>query len=105
MTCLNNFLLFLRTWGAVIGLVFDIAGACFVYMGVRTTLVEALHIEASVLPEDLYAVGSREIGQRAEEGSLRRAQERLRAKRWSRFGLVFFVLGFVLQAVGGWPKQ
>jgi hypothetical protein len=50
-------------------------------------------------------IGGATIVQRATESSNKRAQERLRAKRWSLAGLFFFVLGFLLQAIGSWPKQ
>jgi hypothetical protein len=105
MTCLNEIFLFLRTWGSVLGLVFDIVGACLVYVGVRTSLAEALRLEAPVVPMTIDDIGGEGIVQRANEASNLRAQERLRAKRWSLVGLIFFLLGFLLQAIGSWPKQ
>ena len=105
MNCLVEFWLFLRTWGAVIGLAFDIAGACFVYVGVRTSLAEALRLEAPVVPMTIADIGGNDIVQRANAASNLRAQERLRAKIWSLVGLVFFIMGFLLQAIGSWPKQ
>ena len=105
MTCLTESWLFLRTWGSVIGLAFDIGGACLVYVGVRTSLAEALRLEAPVVPMVVGDIGGEGLVKRASEATILRAQERLRAKRWSLAGLVFFVLGFLLQAIGSWPKQ
>lgn len=105
MTCLDQIWPFLRTWGSVIGLALDIAGACLVYVGVRTSLAEALRIEAPVVPMTIDDIGGASIVQRANEASTLKAQERLRAKRWSLAGLAFFVLGFLLQAIGSWPMQ
>jgi hypothetical protein len=105
MTCLTEVWLFLRTWGSVIGLAFDIAGACLVYVGVRTSLAEALRLETPIVPMTIDDIGGNRIVQRATDARNLRAQERLRAKRWSLAGLIFFVLGFLLQAIGSWPKQ
>jgi hypothetical protein len=105
MACLTEIWFFLRTWGSVIGLAFDIVGACLVYVGIRTSLAEALRLEAQVVPMTIGDIGGESMVQRANENSTRRAEERLRAKRWSFVGLVFFLLGFFLQAIGSWPKQ
>lgn len=105
MTYLDLIWPVLRAWGSVIGLAFDIAGACLVYIGVRTSLPEALRLEAPVVPMTIDDIGGANIVQRATESSNQRAQERLRAKRWSLAGLVFLILGFLLQAIGSWPKQ
>ena len=94
----------LCVWGSVIGLAFDIVGACLVYVGVRTTLAEALRLEAPIVPMTICDIGGDRIIRKANEASSLRAQERLRAKRWSLVGLAFFVLGFLLQAIGSWPK-
>ncbi len=105
MTSLTEIWLFLRTWGSVIGLAFDIGGACLVYSGVRTSLAEAHRLEAPVVPMTFDDIGGEGMVQRANEASNQRVQERLRAKRRSCFGLVLFILGFLLQAIGNWPKQ
>lgn len=104
MSTCTEFWLFLRTWGSVIGLAFDIIGACLVYIGVRTSLAEALRLEAPVVPMTINDIGGANIVQKAREASNLRAQERLRAKHWALVGLVFFLLGFLLQAIGSWPK-
>lgn len=105
MTCLDQIWPFLRTWGSVVGLAFDIGGACLAYVGIRTSLAEALRLEAPIVPMTMDDLGGESIVRRANEASNLRAQERLRAKRWSLAGLAFFVIGFLLQAVGSWPKQ
>lgn len=105
MCCLTESWQFLRTWGSVIGLAFDIGGACLVYVGVRTSLAEALRLEAPLVAMSIFDIGGQDMVERANAASHLKAQERLRAKRWSLAGLVFFLLGFVLQAIGSWPKQ
>ncbi|MCL5669212.1 MAG: hypothetical protein M1392_04370 [Gammaproteobacteria bacterium] len=104
MTYLIEIWCFLSTWGAVIGLALDIGGACLVYVGVRTSLAEALRLEAPIVPMTIDDIGGEGMVQRANEASTRRAEERLRAKRWSLVGLAFFLLGFLLQAISSWPK-
>lgn len=64
----------------MIGLIFDIVGACFVYVGVRTSLAEALRLEAPIVPMTINDIGGESMVQRANEASARRAEERLRAK-------------------------
>ena len=80
MIWLSEIWSFLRTWGSVIGLIFDIVGACFVYVGVRTSLAEALRLEAPIVPMTINDIGGESMVQRANEASARRAEERLRAK-------------------------
>lgn len=104
MTCINDIWLFLRTWGSVIGLAFDIGGAYLVYVGVRTSLAEALRLETPIVPMTLDDLGGDNIVQRANEASNLRAQERLRPMNWSLAGLALFIFGFLLQAIGSWPK-
>ncbi|MCK9284898.1 MAG: hypothetical protein M0P39_11505 [Rhodocyclaceae bacterium] len=105
MTYITEVWQFLRIWGPVIGLALDIGGACLVYVGVRTSLAEALRLETPVVPMTLDDLGGDSIVQRANDASNMRAQERLRAKNWSLAGLAFFIFGFLLQAIGSWPKQ
>ena len=95
---------FLRTWGSVIGLAFDILGVILVYLGVRTSLAEALRLEAPIVPMTIDDIGGEAMVRKATESANSRAKERLRAKHWSLVGLVCFVLGFLLQGVGSWPK-
>ena len=94
----------LSTWGSVIGLGFDIAGAVLVYFGVRITIAKANALEEVELPKLLGDLGSPENLERNRHLSLGRALERVRASRWAAAGLVCFVLGFALQAIGSWPK-
>ncbi|MGZ8252242.1 MAG: hypothetical protein ACXW1P_07315 [Methylophilaceae bacterium] len=104
MTYLLDIWHFFRTWGSVVGLAFDIAGACLVYLGVRTTLAEALTLEAQIIPMSIDDIGNENLSEKVSEISHLRAKERLRAKYWALVGLVCFLLGFLLQAFGSWPK-
>ena len=97
--------LFLRTWGSVIGLAFDIAGALLVYIGVRVTIARAFALEDIPVAKLFDDLGSPEMVEKHERLNDARAAERLRASRWARYGLVLFLVGFVLQAVGSWPKS
>lgn len=94
-----------RTWGVVVGLGFDIMGAILVYNGVRVSLVKADALEQIELPRLFDDVGSSENLERNRQLSLRRAAERFRASRWAAFGLGCFILGFLLQIIGGWPRR
>lgn len=96
---------FLRTWGSVIGLGFDIAGACLVYVGVRVSLSGARSLEAPVVPMTINDIGGPAMVEQAKLASENRARERLRAARWSLAGLSLLLIGFGLQAIGSWPKS
>lgn len=95
---------FIQTWGAVIGLGFDIIGATFVYLSVRTTLREAFLLERQVVGETVDGIGAPELLAKNESFKRDRVRERTRASRIAWWGLVSFVLGFVLQAISVWPK-
>ncbi len=92
-----------RTWGGVVGLAFDIAGAILVYQGVRTSLDEAQRLETPIVPKTIEDIGGENIQRQADEVGRKRAQERVSARNCSFAGLVSFVVGFSLQAVSSWP--
>ena len=95
---------FLRTWGSALGLGLDIVGAGLVYFGVSVTIAKANALEEVEMPRLLGDLGSPENLERNKQLSVARAIERMRASRWAAAGLVFFILGFTLQAIGGWPR-
>ena len=95
---------FAQTWGAVIGLGFDIVGATLVYLSVRTTLREAFLLERQAVGETTGDIGTPELLAKNEAFQRDRARERRRASQAAWWGLVFFVLGFALQAISAWPK-
>lgn len=95
---------FAQTWGAVIGLGFDIVGAIFVYLSVRTTLREAFLLERQVVGETVHDIGAPELLEKNESFKRDRVRERTRASKIAWWGLVSFVLGFTLQAISAWPK-
>lgn len=95
---------FFRTWGAVVGLGFDFVGAILVYVGVRMSLIDALALEKPVVEMTINDLGSPETVAAAHAASEGRARERVRAGRWAFAGLLLFLLGFLLQAIGSWPK-
>ena len=97
-------LAFLRTWGPVGGLTLDIVGAVLVYLGVRISIYKAGALEEVELPRLMDDLGSPENLRRNRELSHARALERLRSSKWAAAGLVCFILGFLLQAVGSWPR-
>lgn len=94
---------FAQTWGAVIGLGFDIMGAIFVYLSVRTTLREAFLLERQEVGESKDAIGAPELAAKNESFKRDRVRERTRASRIGWWGLVSFIVGFALQAVSAWP--
>jgi hypothetical protein len=93
-----------QTWGAVVGLGFDIVGAILVYLGVRTPLRQAFLLERQVVGETIGDIGAPEVLAKNEAFQRDRARERRRASQSAWWGLVFFVLGFALQALSAWPK-
>ncbi|MEK6592185.1 MAG: hypothetical protein AABZ67_03785 [Pseudomonadota bacterium] len=93
-----------QTWGSVFGLGFDIVGAVLVYLGVRTTLRQAFLLERRVVEETVDDIGAPELIAKNEAFNRDRARERARASQSAWWGLVFFVLGFALQAVSAWPN-
>jgi len=96
---------FAQTWGAVIGLGFDIVGATFVYLSVRTTLREAFLLERqAVVGETTNDISAPELLAKNESFKRDRVRERTRASRIGWWGLVCFVLGFALQAISAWPN-
>jgi hypothetical protein len=95
---------FFRTWGAVIGLGFDITGAVLIYLGVRTHLQQALLLERHIVEETIDDIGAPELLAKNETFNLDRAFERVRAARFAWIGLVCFIIGFALQAISAWPK-
>jgi len=95
---------FAHSWGAVIGLGFDIVGATFVYLSVRTTLREAFLLERQVVGETVDDIGAPELLAKNESFKRDRVRERTRASQIAWWGLVSFVLGFALQAISAWPK-
>lgn len=95
---------FLRTWVSVIGLGFDMVGAILIYVGVRMSLTDALVLEKPVVAMTIDDIGGAKALAAAHAASERRARERVRAARWALAGLTLFLLGFVLQAIGSWPK-
>jgi hypothetical protein len=97
--------LFVRTWGSVIGLAFDIAGALLVYAGVRVTLARAFQLEDIPVAKLYDDLGSPEMIKKHERLNAERAAERVRASRWAQYGLALFLVGFTLQAIGSWPKS
>ena len=94
----------LRTWGSVIGLAFDIVGAILVYYGIRINIDKADALEQVKVPVLMDDLGSPENIRENQLLSRGRAFERVRASRWAAAGLLCFLLGFVLQAIGSWPK-
>jgi len=95
---------YVQTWGAVVGLGFDIVGATLVYLGVRTPLRQAFLLERHVVGETIDDIGAPELLAKNEAFQRDRARERRRASQSAWWGLVFFVLGFALQAISAWPK-
>lgn len=91
-------------WGSVAGVTFDIVGAILVYHGVRIKIEKATAIEHIVLNNMIDDLGSPAVREANERLSAERASERVRGSRWAGIGLAFFVIGFVLQGLGSWPK-
>jgi hypothetical protein len=95
---------FFRSWGGVIGLAFDIAGAIMVYIGVRIPFRHALLLERNVVEKTVDDIGDPKLIAKNESFNRDRARERVRASWWAAWGLACFVLGFALQAFSVWPK-
>jgi hypothetical protein len=93
-----------QAWSGVVGLAFDIVGAILVYLGVRTPLRQAFLLERQVVGKTIDEIGAPEVVAKNEAFQRDRARERTRASQSAWWGLVFFVLGFALQAVSAWPK-
>ena len=91
-------------WGSVMGLGLNIIGAGLVYYGVRVSIAKANALEEVELPRLMDDLGSSENLERNRQLSHARAVERVRASRWAAAGLTCFVIGFVLQVIGSWPK-
>ena len=96
---------FVRTWGSVIGLAFNIAGALLVYAGVRVTIARAFQLEDIPVAKLFDDLGSPELVEKHERLNADRAAERMRASRWAQYGLTLFLIGFSLQAIGSWPRS
>ncbi len=94
----------LRSWGSFVGLVFDIVGALLVYVGVRITIARATAIEQIHQVRLFDDLGDPELLKRNEAVAAERARERVRASAWAGIGLICFLIGFTLQAIGAWPK-
>jgi len=94
---------FLRTWGGVIGPALDILGAVFVFIGVYVAPPKALALEQQAVQQTIGDIGTPEHDAKNEGFSRERALERLRTSRWAATGLLFFVVGFLCQIIGGWP--
>src|SRR6267143_3207944 len=103
--CSAAFCVFLAKWSSVLGVTIDILGAVLVYVGVRIGIAKATALEQIALGETIDEYGSGDLLNRNAELSAARAQERVRAARWAAFGLACFVIGFVLQGIGSWPKH
>jgi hypothetical protein len=99
-----DFLQYAQHWGTIVGLGLDIVGATLVYLGVRTPLRQAMLLERQVVGETVAELGAPELLAKNEAFQRDRARERRRASQSAWWGLVFFVLGFALQAVAAWPK-
>lgn len=95
---------FLTTWGCVLGLCLDVVGTVVVFLGVRISIEKANALEEVELPRLMDDIGSPENLQRNKHLSLNRAKERVRASQWAGAGLICFLAGFLLQAIGSWPK-
>ena len=93
----------LQKWASVLGLVLDILGAVLVYLGVRITIDKANALEQVAVASMIDDVSMRLVEQN-EELSRARARERVRARNWAAAGLACFITGFILQAIGNWPK-
>lgn len=95
---------FLSRWASVLGLSLDIAGAFLVYLGVRVSFKQAESLETIPTYMTIGDIGKEHIIEKASITKKARIEERLRAKKYSKLGLVFFVAGFLLQVLGSWPQ-
>jgi len=100
----NNCLVLLQKWGPFVGLMFDIVGASLVYVGVRISIVRATAIEQIFQVRLFGDMGDPDLLRKNEEVADERARERVRASKWAMAGLICFVIGFILQAIGAWPS-
>ncbi len=77
--------------------------AIFVYLSVRATLREAFLLERQAVGETIGDLGSPELLAKNESFKRDRVRERTRASQIAWWGLVSFIVGFVLQAISAWP--
>ncbi len=94
---------FIIKWGTVIGLGLDILGAYFVYLGIKINNKEAIKLEEIKMPVTIGDIGSPENETSNQELSQNRANERIKANKWAKLGLFFFVMGFLFQGISNWP--
>jgi hypothetical protein len=97
-------LAFMVKWGSVLGVAFDIVGAVVVYVGVRISFRQAAMLEQIKQVETIDDMGAPDVLMWNSGQAQARARDRVRASRWAGAGLAFFIFGFLLQGIGGWPK-
>jgi len=59
-------------------------------------------LERQVVQKSIDDIGSPELAEKNAKFNAERARERIRASRFAWYGLVCFVIGFLLQAFGHW---
>lgn len=91
-------------WGSVLGIAFDIVGAVLVFIGVRISFRQAAMLEQIKQVQTFDDMGAPDVLMWNSGQAQARARERVRASRWAGAGLAFFIVGFMLQGIGGWPK-
>jgi hypothetical protein len=87
-----------------VGLLFDILGAGLVYVGVCITIRRAAAIETIHQIQTIDDMGDPDLLRKNSAVAEDRARERVRASAWAGAGLISFLVGFTLQAIGAWPK-